>query len=107
LLRHDPLRAGVREEAAFYTLGRDEGNAFRPGSRPRSTSSEPSALPLARRKSVVAAHTSASFGPSRVWNASGKGTAVARPSDIKSWRSGAGLEQREQDVGFDLRAFLA
>jgi hypothetical protein len=24
----------------------------------------------------------------------------------KSWRSGAGLEQRELDVGFDLRAFL-
>lgn len=26
--------------------------------------------------------------------------------DVKSWRSVAGLEQREQDVGFDLRAFL-
>ncbi len=24
-----------------------------------------------------------------------------------SWRSGAGLEQRAQDLGFDLRAFLA
>lgn len=24
----------------------------------------------------------------------------------KSWRSGAGLQAREQDVGFDLRAFL-
>jgi hypothetical protein len=25
----------------------------------------------------------------------------------KSWRSGAGLEGREEDPGFDLRAFLA
>jgi len=25
----------------------------------------------------------------------------------KSWRSGAGLEHRTEDVGFDLRAFLA
>jgi len=24
----------------------------------------------------------------------------------KSWRSGAGLQAREQDLGFDLRAFL-
>jgi hypothetical protein len=26
--------------------------------------------------------------------------------DARSWRSVAGLEQREEDVGFDLRAFL-
>jgi hypothetical protein len=26
--------------------------------------------------------------------------------DSRSWRSGAGLEQREEDLGFDLRAFL-
>ena len=26
--------------------------------------------------------------------------------DARSWRSGAGLEAREQDLGFDLRAFL-
>ncbi|MEZ4363415.1 MAG: hypothetical protein R3B48_24790 [Kofleriaceae bacterium] len=26
--------------------------------------------------------------------------------DARSWRSGAGLEQREEDLGFDLRAFL-
>jgi hypothetical protein len=25
----------------------------------------------------------------------------------RSWRSGAGLEAREEDTGFDLRAFLA
>jgi hypothetical protein len=27
--------------------------------------------------------------------------------DARSWRKVAGLEQREQDLGFDLRAFLA
>ena len=26
--------------------------------------------------------------------------------DARSWRSGAGLEQREEDLTFDLRAFL-
>lgn len=26
--------------------------------------------------------------------------------DSRSWRSGAGLTEREEDVGFDLRAFL-
>jgi hypothetical protein len=26
--------------------------------------------------------------------------------DAKSWRSGAGLESREQDLGFDLHKFL-
>ena len=26
--------------------------------------------------------------------------------DSRSWRSGAGFEAREEDVGFDLRAFL-
>ena len=26
--------------------------------------------------------------------------------DARSWRSGAGQESREEDVGFDLRAFL-
>ncbi|MBK7537372.1 MAG: hypothetical protein IPI49_18785 [Myxococcales bacterium] len=26
--------------------------------------------------------------------------------DARSWRSGAGLETRAEDVGFDLRAFL-
>jgi hypothetical protein len=27
--------------------------------------------------------------------------------DARSWRSGAGLEQREEDLQFDLHAFLA